>query len=414
MRDKRVWIEEDRDRPVIGGRMPKSVELFAGGGGMALGMYMAGVEHEQLVEWDPRACDILRANAERNPQIWKRENVREMDVRKWLMSSHDLDLEGIDIIAGGPPCQPFSLSGKREGRADERNMFPAAIQAVRQFKPKAFVFENVPGLLRAAALPYYEYIERQLRKPEIVCREGENWLEHSARIKHSDEFGLVYRVYRQTINAADLGVPQLRRRVFLVGIRSDIPGADNWQEIPRSYSQDALLYAQWISGDYWQEHGIEPPEIPENLRARVQKIPIMETLYGQGERWRTVRDAISKFPEPEDYREAPGVINHWGIPGARVYKGHTGSWIDWPAKTIKAGVHGVCGGEAMIRFSDDIFRYLTIREAAEIQSFPADYEFPGSRTAMMRAIGNAVAVDVAAAIGRRLLNLIGAGSPAEK
>lgn len=392
----------------MGGRMPRSVELFAGGGGMALGMYMAGVVHEQLVEWDPRACDILRTNAERNPQIWKSENIRDMDVRKWLGAGSDLtQLEGIDIIAGGPPCQPFSLSGKRVGQADIRNMFPAAIQAVRQLKPKSFVFENVPGLLRAATLPYYEYIERQLRKPEIMLYEGEDWLQHSARIERAGESGLVYRVYRQTINAADLGVPQLRSRVFLVGIRSDISGANNWKNVTFTHNQDALLYDQWISGDYWREHEIDPPEMPEELRARVRKISIMESLDGRGQRWRTVRDAINKFPEPKDYQETPGILNHYGIPGARIYKGHTGSWIDWPSKTVKAGVHGVCGGEAMIRFNELYFRYLTIREAAEIQSFPADYEFPGSRTAMMRAIGNAVAVDVAAIIGRRLLNVAG-------
>jgi DNA (cytosine-5)-methyltransferase 1 len=128
----------------------------------------------------------------------------------------------------------------------------------------------------------------------------------------------------------------------------------------------------------------------------------------------TVRDAISKFPEPEDYKETSGVLNHWGIPGARIYKGHTGSWVDWPAKTIKAGVHGVCGGEAMIRFEDGSLRYLTIRESAEIQSFPSSYEFPGTRTAMMRAIGNAVAVEVAATIEKRLLSTTGMDNPSEE
>lgn len=394
--------------------MPRSVELFAGGGGMALGTHIAGVEHEQLVEWDPRACDILRANAERDPQLWKSGNIRQMDVRKWLIESAELGLEDIDLIAGGPPCQPFSIGGGRKGHADGRNMFPAAIEAVRRLRPKTFVFENVPGLLRSGALPYYEYIEHQLRKPEVTSFEGEDWSEHSARIEKATEEGLAYRVYRQTINAADLGVPQLRRRVFLVGIRSDILGADDWKEISPSHSEDALLHAQWVSGDYWQEHDMKAPEMPGALQARVRRINTLEGLEDRNLRWETVRDAIKKFPEPQEYKETLGVLNHWGIPGARIYKGHTGSSVDWPSKTIKAGVHGVCGGEAMIRFEDGSLRYLTIRESAEIQSFPAEYEFPGTRTATMRAIGNAVAVEVAATIQKKLITTTGMTRPLEE
>jgi DNA (cytosine-5)-methyltransferase 1 len=393
--------------------MPKSVELFAGGGGMALGMYKAGVEHEQLVERDPRACDILRANAERNPQLWKSENIRQMDVRDWLEESVGLGFEDIDLIAGGPPCQPFSIGGQREGHVDDRNMFPAAIKAVQLLRPKTFIFENVPGLLRASTLSYYEYIEHQLRKPEVAFRDGEDWTEHRLRIERASESGLTYRVYRQMINAADLGVPQLRRRVFLIGIRSDIVGANDWEEILPLHSEDALLHAQWISGDYWHEHDIKAPAMPEVLRTRVRRIAALEDLEEPKPRWRTVRDAIKKFPQPKDYQETSGVLNHSGIPGARIYKGHTGSSIDWAAKTIKAGVHGVCGGEAMIRFGDGFLRYLTIRESAEIQSFPSWYDFPGTRTAMMRAIGNAVAVEVAATIEKRLLATTGMYIPSE-
>lgn len=388
--------------------MPRSVELFAGGGGMALGMHIAGVEHEQLVEWDPKACDILRVNAERAPQLWKRENIRQMDVQDWLEESAELGLEDIDLIAGGPPCQPFSIgSHKKAGHADDRNMFPAAIDAVRRLRPKTFVFENVPGLLRSGTLHYYEYIEDQLRKPEVMFREGENWDEHRARIKQASKNGLAYRVYREVVNAANLGVPQLRQRVFLIGIRSDIPGAGDWKAILPDHSEDALLHAQWVSGDYWKEHDIKAPEMPATLQARVRKVNTLEGLEVQNRRWQTVRDAINKFPEPQDYKETPEVLNHWGIPGARTYKGHTGSSADWPSKTIKAGVHGVCGGEAMVRFEDGSLRYLTIRESAEIQSFLDWYEFPGKRTAMMRAIGNAVAVQVAATIGKRLLTTTG-------
>jgi DNA (cytosine-5)-methyltransferase 1 len=247
-----------------------------------------------------------------------------------------------------------------------------------------------------------------------MFRNGEDWDEHRARIRQASESGLTYRVYREMINAANLGVPQLRQRVFLIGIRSDIPGAGDWKEMLPDHSEDALLHAQWVSGDYWQEHDMKAPEMPGVLQARVRRVNTLEGLEAQNPRWQTVRDAIRKFPEPQDYEETPGVHNHWGIPGARTYKGHTGSSADWPSKTIKAGVHGVCGGEAMIRFEDGSLRYLTIRESAKIQSFLDSYVFPGTRTAMMRAIGNAVAVDVAATIGRKLLATTGMIVPPEE
>jgi DNA (cytosine-5)-methyltransferase 1 len=391
--------------------VPKSVELFAGGGGMALGMHNAGFEHEQLVENNAHACVILRTNAERHPRLWKRENVREIDVRKWLSEAQGIGLEDIDLVAGGPPCQPFSISGKKAGRNDVRNMFPAAIETVRMLRPKMFVFENVPGLLRKDFLPYYEYIADQLRRPEIAPRDGEeeDWEKHHARIKKARNSGLLYHVFREEVNAADMGVPQLRKRVFLIGIRSDLLDEGAWEAVPRSHCQDSLIRSQWVTGDYWDHHGLAKPTAPPDRLVR--KVRLLQESDGSltAQRWRTTRDAIKGLPEPVDYQEAEGVLNHWGIPGARIYKGHTGSPIDWPSKTLKAGVHGVCGGEAMIRFSDEplVVRYFTVREAANIQSFPDWYDVPGTRTAAMRALGNAVAVDVAEAIGKHLRRLTG-------
>ena len=377
---------------------------------MALGMDAAGFEHEQLVEKEPNPCRILTVNAELSPHLWKRESVRQMDIVEWLDQLGSLYLTNIDLVAGGPPCQPFSISGIHAGFNDHRNMFPAAIETIRRLRPKLFVFENVPGLLRDNFLPYYDYIYDQLKKPEIGPRDDELWEDHHARIKRSRRSGLAYEVYRQVINAADLGVPQIRKRVFLVGIRSDVAGASQWEDVPATHSLDALLIDQWVTGDYWKEHGIKKrPQLPASLERRVRALRDQEQLFASPEllRWATTRDALRKLPTPVDGEEAAGWLNHWGIPGARTYKGHTGGPIDLPAKTLKAGVHGVCGGEAMIRFHDDSVRYLTIREAARVQSFPDDYDLPLTRTAAMRALGNAVAVTVARTIGERLRELTG-------
>lgn len=377
---------------------------------MALGMHDAEFEHEQLIEIVPSACDILEANAQQRPNLWKIENVRRMDVREWLREAPGLGLENVDLVAGGPPCQPFSISGMHAGESDDRNMFPEAIETVRLLRPKLFVFENVPGLLRESFLPYYNYIEDQLRKPEIAPRSrgAENWEDHHRRVKRSRKPGLRYHVFREDINAADFGVPQARRRVFLIGVREDIFDAEKWREVPRTHSREALLYSQWVQGNYWDEHDSaeRPKEEPPRLAAAIRRLRD-SMVAPAGERWQTTRDAIRNLPEPVDYTDAEGVLNHWGIPGARTYKGHTGSEIDWPSKTLKAGVHGVCGGEGMIRFPDESVRYLTIREAARVQSFPDWYDVVGTRTKAMRALGNAVAVDVAAAIGKHLRKVTG-------
>jgi DNA (cytosine-5)-methyltransferase 1 len=383
----------------------RSVELFAGGGGMALGMRAADFQHVQLVEHDPRACDILRANARRTPELWAVENVRQMDILDWLKEIDELQLDGIDLVAGGPPCQPFSVSGDHAGHNDDRNMFPAAIETVRRLRPKLFVFENVPGLMRESFLPYYQYIEDQLSKPEVAPGENEPWEGHHRRVKKARREGLTYHVGRHVINAADLGVAQMRQRVFLVGIRADLGGADSSIEVRPTHGPDALIRAKWITGSYWEEYSIgRPPHPPPRLKTRIKLLQTGD-LVPPLERWRTVRDAIADLPAPVDYTESADVLNHWGIPGARTYDGHTGSDFDWPAKAIKAGVHGVCGGEAMIRFDDGSVRYLTIREAARVQSFRDDYEIPGTRTAAMRAVGNAVAMEVARLIGTRLRDL---------
>ncbi|MBF6254047.1 DNA cytosine methyltransferase [Nocardia farcinica] len=384
--------------------MPRSVELFAGGGGMALGMFNAGFEHEQLIEWDPRACNILKVNAERSPDLWKKENVRNMDVLEWLKEAPGLGLADIDLVAGGPPCQPFSISGAHAGDNDKRNMFPAAVETVRTLRPKCFVFENVPGLLRPSFKPYYDYIVDQLSKPSVKPKAGEHWAEHHKRIMQTKRAGLTYRVHRQVIEAANVGVPQTRKRVFLVGIRTDVSGWDRWTDISPTHDRDALLRDQWIVGSYWTRHEIKRPSIPEIFRARVEALRGADELF-EREPWQTTRDALMKapkLPKPRDGKDAPDVLNHRGIPGARTYPGHQGSWIDWPAKTLKAGVHGVAGGEGMIRFHNGSVRYLTVRESARIQTFPDTYEIPGTRTAAMRALGNAVAVDVAEIIGKKL------------
>ncbi len=142
----------------------RSLELFAGAGGLAIGTARAGFHHETLIEWDHDACETLRLNARESAAHADNWNVIEGDVGTYNFKQHQ---GRIDFISGGPPCQPFSLGGKHGGNKDHRNMFPHAVRAVREIQPKAFILENVRGLLRKNFANYYSYIIHQLRFPDV-------------------------------------------------------------------------------------------------------------------------------------------------------------------------------------------------------------------------------------------------------
>ena len=367
--------------------MMRSMELFAGAGGLALGVAEAGFQHEAVVEWNSNACGTIRVNKERGIVDWP---LYETDVRAFDYSPFG---STIDLLAGGPPCQPFSIGGKHHGRGDARDMFPEAIRAVRALKPKAVMFENVKGLLRESFAKYFEYIVLQLTYPEIQHKPEEEWIDHLSRLERyhtrGRHDGLYYRVVFRLLNAADYGVPQRRERVFIVGFRSDLDM--DWSFPTTTHSQDALFQAKWATGEYWERHGIPKnrrPSAPDCQRGKSDPGWFDAPLKP----WRTVRDALLGLPEPNQSHDTGGFLNHRLAPGARRYPGHTGSPLDEPAKTLKAGDHGVPGGENMIAFEDGSVRYLTVRESARIQTFPDGYGFHGSWTESMRQLGNAVPV----------------------
>ncbi|WP_298214218.1 DNA cytosine methyltransferase [Acidovorax sp.] len=372
----------------------RSVELFAGAGGLAMGCEIAGFEHLAVVEWDKWACDTVRENQKRGYPILAGWNLHEGDVRAFDWSSIPKDIE---LLAGGPPCQPFSIGGKHKAHHDGRDMFPATVEVIRHLRPKAFIVENVKGLTRSAFANYFHYIQLQLEFPELPPRLDEDWAEHLARLQMEKSSGkrkgsgLTYNVIPTLVNAADYGVPQKRERVFIIGFRDDLE--IEWSFPAPTHSYDALLYEQWISGAYWRRHRISQPEMPDKIAARVATLRTLKeprtTLP-----WRTVRDAIQGLPDPES-STAFRVPNHVFQPGARVYPGHTGSPLDLPAKTLKAGGHGVPGGENMLVKDDGSVRYFTVRESARIQTFPDGFHFHGSWSETMRQLGNAVPVVLA-------------------
>ncbi|MFF2431075.1 DNA cytosine methyltransferase [Streptomyces mirabilis] len=445
----------------------KSVELFAGGGGLAMAVHRAGFRPVLFNEFNKRACETLVANAGkalgddglvviqdtqpvppalREPVPLYPGDVRDLDLTKFAGE--------VDVLAGGPPCQPFSAGGVAKGDEDKRNMFPAVFKAVRDMRPKVVLCENVRGLLRDSFSDYFAYILNELRLPFIERKDSDTWQRHNQQLldrfgdlgvtvedpkavrarkgplpEDKDLGGLTeyddddehYRVLHFEVNAADYGVPQVRNRVIIVAFRADL-GVDVVRDFLRgvrpTHSETALHRSMLVDGKgYWARH----PEVPDYVKARVKARVTKGNLEDDGrDPWLTLRDAIKGFGRDPELPALPDVDlscleekhdfggmlfpGHIGWPGARIYKGHTPNELDRPAKTVKAGVHGVPGGESVMlldkRVSDPtspdgwrhLHRYMTVRETARVMTFPDEWVGSGPRGEQMRQLGNAVPV----------------------
>lgn len=391
---------------VGGGQELASIELFAGVGGLGLGLIQAGFIPRAVVEFNRWCCDTLRENHRvfdnrvgNKTHSW---NVVEADIRQVNFSLFE---DQLDLVSGGPPCQPFSLGGQHKAYEDTRDMFPEAVRAIREVRPKAFIFENVKGLMRSAFHDYFSYVQLQLEHPELVSKVDEGWQDHLVRLQQhhtsSKRVGLHYNVVTKLLNSANYGVPQKRERVIFVGFRDDVDAC--WSFDNGAYSQSALIWDQTF-GNYWDRH-----EVAQKNRRIEGRSAQMAKRLSPSEKpeeipWRTTRDAIGDLPNPQHTRKKGNILNHRYQPGARTYKGHTGSFLDEPSKTLKAGVHGVPGGENMLRHSDGFVRYFTVREAARIQTFPDGFRFHGSWGESMRQLGNAVPSDLARVVGESVAN----------
>ena len=375
----------------------RTLELFSGAGGLAKGLELAGFEHTALVELNKHACASLQANFEA-------KKIFCGDVRDFDFSS----LRNIEVVAGGPPCQPFSLGGKHQAHQDNRDMFPYAINAIEALAPRAFVFFFLKGLLRPSFAEYFSYIILRLTFPEFAVSSAMSWQTHLQQLRalsFDDYPGIKYRVSYQLLNAADFGVPQTRERVVIVGVRSDVQA--HWRFPIATHTEEALLWSKYVTGAYWQLHEVRPCDreiLTDLLQEKVVKLKAKFGVFAPTQQaWKTVRDALSDVPEPQS---AHTIQDHVFRDGARVYPGHTGSDYDSPAKTIKAGGHGVPGGENMMRFRDGSVRYFTVFEAKRIQAFPDDYLIHGAWGEAMRQLGNAVPVLFAQQIATALKALL--------
>lgn len=343
------WEAEAATRPA---REYTSVELFAGAGGMALGMSMAGFRHLLLNEIDHNACQTLL----RNRPDW---HVAEGDIHKLDFAR----LEGqVDLLAGGFPCQAFSYAGNKKGFGDTRGtLFFELARAVRQTRPKVFLGENVRGLL---------------------SHDGGKTL---ATIRNAiAELGYTL-VEPQVLRAVKYRVPQKRERLFLVAIRNDLAHKAQFRW-PSPYRRvmtmrDALYAGELFPSDVPPSDG---QRYPEKKRRFLDLVP-------QGGDWRDL--------PPEAQREYMGGSYH-------LEGGKTGMarrlHLDEPSLTLTCAP----AQKQTERCHPTETRPLSVREYARVQTFPDEWQFSGTLSQQYKQIGNAVPVNLAHAMARAIVRLL--------
>lgn len=342
------WEAESAVTPV---RQFNSIELFAGGGGLALGMSLAGFHHVLLNEFETAACKTLKTN---KPE-W---NVIEGDVRHIDFTP----LRGkIDFLSGGFPCQAFSYAGKGAGFNDTRGtLFFELARAVKEIQPKVFMGENVKGLISHENGRTFETIKNTIA-----------------------ELGYTL-VEPRVLRAIMYQVPQKRERLILIAIRNDI--AQNVEfHWPTPYHEvltlrDALYKSVIYENDVPVSEGAQYPEKKKRVLAMVP----------QGGDWRNLPEEVAK-----DY-----MGGSWLLGGGKTGMARRLS-LDEPSLTLTCSP---CQKQTE-RCHPLETRPLSVREYARIQTFPDNWVFQGSMSDKYKQIGNAVPVNLAWAVGRSLIRL---------
>ncbi|MFC8344433.1 DNA cytosine methyltransferase [Streptomyces sp. NPDC057280] len=374
-----------------------SIEICAGAGGQAVGLHNAGFNHRALVEWDPHAVNTLRANVGNWPG-WtpeKAKKITPMDVREFLGSDLEKNLslkEGeLDLLAGGVPCPPFSLAGKRLGEDDERDLFPAALEIIKRLQPRAVMIENVRGILEPPEffIEYRARILNSLQKFGYVVPDIDT--SQSPKMQ-----SVAMRSVWRRLDAKDFGVPQLRPRAILVAIHEKA-------------LEDSAFPFEWpafLTGDEASVFS----RLRETMRERCEDY-WDRNKHGRRARGkeRTGKDVFEDWCEAAEKAVAAGRgVAPTLVGGSKKHGGAdlgpTRAKRAWAAMNVDA--MGVANDRADCDPERDLFRpagpMLTVEQAAIIQGFPRDWKFQGGKTARYRQVGNAFPPPVAEAVGRAI------------
>lgn len=384
---------EERREPVF-----TSIEICAGAGGQAIGLHQAGFGHLALVEIDKYAVETLRLNIEDHEVwAWERENcdVLSADVTKFEphQDLHKgaglLAQNGLDLLAGGVPCPPFSHAGKQLGKLDERDLFPRMLQLVEELKPRAVMIENVRGIMDPKFSDYRDWIRARLEGGTYRADDGQTVRED----------GLGYTVCRwDVLEASDFGVPQLRPRAILVAFRDDVI-EDLKYEWPAPTHEDPVSVAVSLEPSMRERYGRYFNGV-HGARAR------------QGfDRW--LKKALERDAE---LKGKGGGIAPTLVGGSKKHGGADLGPSRAKAAWKQLGISGmgvandIEACEKKASEERDLFGadgpMLTVRQAAVIQGFPPEWDFSGGKTAQYRQVGNAFPPPVARAVGKSIIEVL--------
>jgi DNA (cytosine-5)-methyltransferase 1 len=323
--------------------MSKSaIDLFSGAGGLSLGLKASRWNVTAAVEFDVNAAASHELNFEKTHQLCT--DVRNIDFSQF---------RGIDLIAGGPPCQPFSVSGKRLGSEDVRDMVPEFIRAVRESKPRAFMMENVAGL---AGAQFSDYLNDRIEELQA----------------------LGYCVFSKVLNAANFGVAQNRQRLFLVGLRTSAKlGAFSFPE--PSHGPDSLKPHETVKRVLKDV----PEDMPNNAKVVFCKNPVLRASPFAGMMFNGKGRPINLDGLSHTIPASAG--------------GNRTHIVDTLGFTKKYHAELLAGKKPRVGEMEGV-RRLTVRESARVQSFPDDFIFTGKQSARYSQVGNAVPPKLAAAV----------------
>lgn len=346
-----------------------AIDLFAGCGGLSKGFMDAGFDIIVGVDNDQAALNTFAKNhngaVAMNVDLSQQETFDEI---KKIAGDRN-----IDVIIAGPPCQGFSLTGPRNFSDGRNKLYLAVIKMVKQYKPKAFIIENVPGM----ATLYDGQIK------EEILRRFTN---------------MGYNIECKILCAADYGVPQMRKRLIFMGIRKDIgmPKFPEAKLTPDKYltCRDAVSDLPSLENDMGADESVYTQE-PETEYQRLMRgsCKVLHNHLGTNHT-QMVKDTIALVPEGGNYKDLPP---GWGE-SRRFHMAWTRLNGNTPARTVDTGHRNL--------FHYKYNRIPTVRESARMQSFPDDFIFTGTKTQQCRQVGNAVPPLLGQALGEALLNII--------
>lgn len=327
------------------------LEMCAGAGGQALGLHIAGFKHRALIEIEPAACRTLELNNKRHRLNW--EEIVEGDLKDFCRNAAKGYRGTVDLVAGGVPCPPFSKAGKQLGGDDSRDLFPTALEVVKQIKPRAVMLENVPGLLESKFESYRSSINNSLKE-------------------------LGYVPLWALVQSSHFGVPQLRPRAILVALKPNIEKHFEW---PVPF--DKVLSVGEALGDLMGSNGW--PDVNEWVNIANKIAP---TLVG----------GSKKHGGPD--LGPTRAKDQWKKLG--VYAHRIGSDDEIPDKHFK----GVIRRDGTVLSGFENMPLLTTRMTARLQGFPDEWLFYGAKTSVYRQIGNAFPPPVAYSIGKQIVKAL--------